>query len=341
MRASPTFPAAPGGPDGRLAAVRGGPGPGGGIRRAWYRRLRRRISPPPLEIRPPHRRRRALISVLPRAQIPPIRARSRMSRRPVRAPTVRRPRSCGSSAVIPAAGRRRLPRRLHRRLAVPAVPTDTTAGAGGDLVAAPVANTTTQAISQVQVSGCLSHCQGASQTQVASQQNQTVQAVSGAPHGSSAPQPTPSTSRIKQVQVGCVSACFGSTSKGSTAGLGPPRAVGADARARRGQLGASDARQRSDPEHDSQTSSQLQVGSGGRGIADAGRHSIEPGDPGARPRRHRQRAPRRRSPRSRSAACSTATVLRSTSSRPSPTPRSRWLRRLRRSRPRPRRASST
>ena len=80
-----------------------------------------------------------------------------------------------------------------------------------------VANTTTQAVSQVQVSGCLSHCQDVSQTQVASQQNQTVQAVSGAAHSA----PASSTSRIKQVQVGCVSACFGTTSKGSTAGLGP------------------------------------------------------------------------------------------------------------------------
>ena len=69
----------------------------------------------------------------------------------------------------------------------------------------------------MQVSGCLSHCQGVSQTQVASQQNQTVQAVSGAAHSA----PASSTSRIKQVQVGCVSACFGTTSKGSTAGLGP------------------------------------------------------------------------------------------------------------------------
>lgn len=98
---------------------------------------------------------------------------------------------------------------------VPAVPADPPA--------APVANNTTQVIEQVQVSGCLSHCEGGSQTQVASQQNQTVQAVSGAPHPApvSAPKSAPSSSRIKQVQVGCVSACFGTTSKGSGAQLGP------------------------------------------------------------------------------------------------------------------------
>jgi hypothetical protein len=85
-----------------------------------------------------------------------------------------------------------------------------------------VANATTQVVSQMQVSGCLSHCHGASQTQVASQQNRTVQSVTGNPHPVpvSTPPPGPSSSRIKQVQIGCVSDCFGATSTG-TAHLGP------------------------------------------------------------------------------------------------------------------------
>ena len=128
-----------------------------------------------------------------------------------------------------------------------------------------MANNTTQVIEQVQVSGCLSHCQGSSQTQVASQQNQTVQAVSGALPSApvSAPNPAPSGSRIKQVQVGCVSACFGSTSKGSGAQLGPHElselmlALGMPNSVH--PTPVSGAIQNTA----SQTSSQLQIGSGG------------------------------------------------------------------------------
>ncbi len=126
-------------------------------------------------------------------------------------------------------------------------------------------NNTTQVIEQVQVLGCLSHCQGSSQTQVASQQNQTVQAVSGALPSApvSAPNPAPSSSRIKQVQVGCVSACFGSTSKGSGAQLGPHElselmlALGMPNSVH--PTPVSGAIQNTA----SQTSSQLQIGSGG------------------------------------------------------------------------------
>ena len=80
---------------------------------------------------------------------------------------------------------------------------------------------TNQTIVQVQVSGCLTHCQGTSQTQSAQQQNVTVQ---GGPPATSPDTPTgqPTTSpqlqgsaNATQIQVGCVHDCSG-TSVGTT-----------------------------------------------------------------------------------------------------------------------------
>ena len=105
-------------------------------------------------------------------------------------------------------------------------------------------NTTTQVILQIQLAGCTIHCNGTSQTQVASQLNTTVQAIgdltpisanstpqTGADDGEAAissgtlassggiPQITsaglgispPITSSISQTQLGCLQFCFGST----------------------------------------------------------------------------------------------------------------------------------
>jgi len=83
----------------------------------------------------------------------------------------------------------------------------------------PVVSTiTTQTITQIQISGCTSDCQGLSQAQTAQQQSVTVEIVPGqaqlagsalAQGGSgSAPQ---STSTITQIQLGCVTQCFDDT----------------------------------------------------------------------------------------------------------------------------------
>ncbi len=89
----------------------------------------------------------------------------------------------------------------------------TPAGGSG----ATASNSSTQVIWQVQASGCSAHCQGLSQSQVATQQNTTTQVVSGAQSGSGAsPQDegqasSPSTASVTQIQIGCLRQCFGDT----------------------------------------------------------------------------------------------------------------------------------
>ena len=72
---------------------------------------------------------------------------------------------------------------------------------------------TSQVIVQVQVSGCVSYCQGTSQTQAADQQNVTVQSVPPAGHtgppssqATAVPQPQGS-AHVTQIQVGCAQDC--------------------------------------------------------------------------------------------------------------------------------------
>jgi len=79
-------------------------------------------------------------------------------------------------------------------------------------------STTTQNISQVQISGCTSHCQDISQVQVAVQESVTVQVAGTAAQSATAlqTQPSPSASpqvmsSVMQIQVGCFSECFGTT----------------------------------------------------------------------------------------------------------------------------------
>ena len=79
-------------------------------------------------------------------------------------------------------------------------------------------STTTQTISQVQISGCTSHCQDVSQVQVAVQESVTVQVAGTAAQSATALQTLPSPgassevmSSVTQIQIGCFSQCFGTT----------------------------------------------------------------------------------------------------------------------------------
>ena len=81
-------------------------------------------------------------------------------------------------------------------------------------------NATSQSIRQVQVSGCTANCVGINQTQLAAQQNATVQVLDGA--GQLTPTSGPassagasgSTSSITQIQAGCIWQCLGTTTTG-------------------------------------------------------------------------------------------------------------------------------
>jgi hypothetical protein len=87
-----------------------------------------------------------------------------------------------------------------------------------------MSNATTEAIWQVQVSGCAAHCRGIGQAQIAEQENTTIQVLAGDPQvvtGSGALPETDAGSRptitVTQVQLGCLSRCFGkSTTTGAT-----------------------------------------------------------------------------------------------------------------------------
>ncbi len=92
----------------------------------------------------------------------------------------------------------------------------------GGTSATPAGGTTassssTQVIWQVQASGCSAHCQGLSQSQVATQQNTTTQVASGAHPGAAAtPQDEGQASSqgdatVTQIQIGCLQKCFGDT----------------------------------------------------------------------------------------------------------------------------------
>jgi hypothetical protein len=94
--------------------------------------------------------------------------------------------------------------------------------AGSQSASAVESNTTSQFIWQVQVSGCTETCQGISQTQLAAQQNNTVQVVAGGPLAATsgtqagAGGAAQSTSSITQLQVGCIWQCLGTTTTGVT-----------------------------------------------------------------------------------------------------------------------------
>ena len=84
-------------------------------------------------------------------------------------------------------------------------------------------STTTQTVSQVQISSCLSHCQNIGQVQVSVQESVTVQVAGTAAQSATGleTQPSPSafsqvTSSVTQIQIGCIFECFGTTTTDSS-----------------------------------------------------------------------------------------------------------------------------
>jgi hypothetical protein len=75
-------------------------------------------------------------------------------------------------------------------------------------------------IIQVQVSGCTSNCQGLNEVQEASQTTADLQTVGASGQRASGLEgqsgPSQPTSTITQIQIGCVTECFGTTSTGTT-----------------------------------------------------------------------------------------------------------------------------
>jgi hypothetical protein len=99
---------------------------------------------------------------------------------------------------------------------------NTTAGGSGQQNSPTTTNSTRQEIWQVQSLGCSAHCQGLTQSQSAQQLNTTVQAAAWAgPATEVGSSPTSDTAdgstNVTQIQIGCVSQCFGSTTTGSAA----------------------------------------------------------------------------------------------------------------------------
>src|SRR5262249_978660 len=85
--------------------------------------------------------------------------------------------------------------------------------ASGDRnLAAAMSNATTEAVWQIQISGCAAYCRGTRQAQTAEQKNTTIQVLASAPGvvtGSGAPAEndagSPPTISITHVQLGCLS----------------------------------------------------------------------------------------------------------------------------------------
>jgi hypothetical protein len=109
----------------------------------------------------------------------------------------------------------------------PSPPTDTPQrpGRADPSKVVPESGTTTQAIVQLQISGCTSHCHGTTQSQAARQQQTTVQAVATAPHPGHPQDPVQTTtaarssthtSRVTRGQIGCLAHCFGASTRGMT-----------------------------------------------------------------------------------------------------------------------------
>jgi mucin-6/19 len=92
-------------------------------------------------------------------------------------------------------------------------------------------NATSQLIWQVQISECTAHCRGLSQTQTAEQQNKTLQTLEGAPpaateHSEQATgERSQTATSITQIQLGCLSHCFGTTTTTGTTILAAYRKV--------------------------------------------------------------------------------------------------------------------
>jgi hypothetical protein len=99
-------------------------------------------------------------------------------------------------------------------------------GSGDHNLSAAESNATIQQIWQVQISGCTVHCRDISQAQTAEQENRTVQVLEGASTlatGSGTQALTgdgsQTTVSITQIQLGCLSHCFGATTSAGSAAL--------------------------------------------------------------------------------------------------------------------------
>jgi hypothetical protein len=92
-------------------------------------------------------------------------------------------------------------------------------GSGDEVTVAADSNATAQLIWQVQVSECSAHCFGTRQSQRAEQQNTTLQVLTGAQPTATDPATggrARETTRVTQVQLGCISHCFGSSTTSSS-----------------------------------------------------------------------------------------------------------------------------
>ena len=99
-------------------------------------------------------------------------------------------------------------------------------GSGDHNLSAAESNATIQQIWQVQISGCTAQCRDISQAQTAEQENMTVQVLEGSPRlatGSGTQALTgdgsQTTVSITQIQLGCLSHCFGATTTAGSAAL--------------------------------------------------------------------------------------------------------------------------
>ena len=117
----------------------------------------------------------------------------------------------------------------------PQTPSGQASGSGGGDQNTGVAesNTTTETIWQVQISGCTAHCQGITQTQAAEQQNMTVQVIEGVPQllsavgtQAGASEPSQITTSVTQIQAGCLSFCFGTTTTSAAISQGIQQILG-------------------------------------------------------------------------------------------------------------------
>jgi hypothetical protein len=96
-------------------------------------------------------------------------------------------------------------------------------GSGAQNIGAAESNATLQSIAQVEISGCTAYCRGITQVEVAEEANTTVQLLEGALQAASAAQMTAAagapaaqtTTTLVQLQIGCLSECFGATTTGS------------------------------------------------------------------------------------------------------------------------------
>jgi hypothetical protein len=103
-------------------------------------------------------------------------------------------------------------------------PTQRSDGGEAETLAAE-SNATSQLAWQVQISQCTAHCVGTRQSQVAQQQNTTLQVVGQALARSSgdvtlaANAPSGASSEVRQFQIGCLAHCFGATTTSAASTL--------------------------------------------------------------------------------------------------------------------------